>query len=93
MITFTFVQARWIILDKLPNTRLGRLRHCSSVSTLMEFIDDFDEEKEEMFFDRHPGAFTPVLNFYRLFICLVLKDNPWQCIYFISCLGRICSIR
>ena len=56
----------WRTLERMPHSRLGRLRRCAadgdSLSTL---CDDFDPTTMEFFFDRHPRAFSSVLNFYR----------------------------
>ncbi len=44
------------VLKKIPATRMSRLTHA---------LANYDAEKNEYYFDRHPGVFSQILNYYR----------------------------
>jgi len=45
----------WATLDRMPRTRLGRLRQALLEDNILDYCDDFDRAAMEIFFDRHPG--------------------------------------
>lgn len=57
---FSFLHSRYetykATLKKIPATRLSRLT---------EALANYDPVLNEYFFDRHPGVFAQILNYYR----------------------------
>ncbi|CAI2732353.1 unnamed protein product [Schistosoma spindalis] len=55
----------WHIVDRYPNTRLGKLHHATNLEELLNLCDDYDPINKEYYFDRNPTVFSTILNFYR----------------------------
>ncbi|XP_020512695.1 potassium voltage-gated channel subfamily G member 4 [Labrus bergylta] len=53
----------WSTLEQFPQSRLGRLRFCTTPEEIARLCDDYDETCQEFFFDRNPTAFRVILNF------------------------------
>ena len=55
----------WKTLEKLPSSRLGKLRFAATLSDLEKLCDDYDVKSNEIYFDRHSSSFATILNYYR----------------------------
>lgn len=64
----------WSTLERIPNTRLGKLRRCVTHASIMALCDDYDIVNNEYYFDRHPTAFSTVIDFYRTGKLHILDD-------------------
>lgn len=58
-------EALWKTFERLPKSRLGKLRYSTSISEISQLCDDYDSDENEFFFDRNPRSFSSVINFYR----------------------------
>lgn len=58
-------QVMWATLQRVPHSRLGRLRQATTHEAILQLCDDYDLTENMYFFDRHPRSFGVVLNFYR----------------------------
>lgn len=73
-------------LKKIPATRLSRLT---------EALANYDKILNEYFFDRHPGVFSQILNYYRtgkLHVnSLIVNKNLFVLTFFIKYPTNVCG--
>ena len=67
-------QVLWVNLERLPNSRLGKLKSAKSDEELLKVCDDFNKENNEFYFDRQADSFISILNFYRTGKLHIIED-------------------
>ncbi|XP_015270407.1 PREDICTED: potassium voltage-gated channel subfamily G member 4, partial [Gekko japonicus] len=65
----------WSTLDEFPASRLSKLKFCSSYEEITQLCDDYDEDTQEFFFDRNPGAFGMILSFLAAGKLMLFRDT------------------
>ncbi|KAL8195004.1 UNVERIFIED_CONTAM: Potassium voltage-gated channel subfamily G member 4 [Gekko kuhli] len=65
----------WSTLDEFPASRLSKLKFCSSYEEIAQLCDDYDEDTQEFFFDRNPGAFGMILSFLAAGKLMLFRDT------------------
>ncbi|OCT79351.1 hypothetical protein XELAEV_18026163mg [Xenopus laevis] len=53
------------VIKDFPLRRVSRLHGCSSEQDVLEVCDDFDQERNEYFFDRHSEAFGFIMMYVK----------------------------
>ncbi|XP_067286182.1 potassium voltage-gated channel subfamily G member 3 isoform X2 [Pseudorasbora parva] len=53
------------VIKDFPLRRVSRLHSCSSEKEVLEVCDDYDQERNEFFFDRHSEAFVFIMLYVR----------------------------
>ena len=56
---------RWKTLEKIPNSRLGRLKNSKSIEDMLELCDEIDFDHNEIYFDRPAKSFSSIIDYYR----------------------------
>lgn len=65
----------WKTLEKVPSSRLGKIRYAESLQQIKDLCDDLNISSNEIFFDRHATSFNTIVNFYRTGKLHLLDDG------------------
>ena len=57
-------EVRWDKLERLPDTRLGKIRFATSLNEILKLCDEIDLEKNEIYFDTSNRSFECIINYY-----------------------------
>jgi hypothetical protein len=55
---------KWSLINKLPNSRLGKILHAANFDELSNLCDEINIDKKELYFDRSPNFFSDISDFY-----------------------------
>nr|XP_019599298.1 PREDICTED: potassium voltage-gated channel subfamily G member 4 [Rhinolophus sinicus] len=64
----------WSTLDEFPLSRLSKLKFCQSLEEIAQLCDDYDQDRQEFFFDRSPSAFGMIVSFLAAGKLALLRD-------------------
>ncbi len=64
VIRFKKYEVKWERLEKLPNSRLGKIRYASSINEIQNLCDEVDVAKNELFFNRSSRSFETIIEYY-----------------------------
>lgn len=58
-------EVMWKTLERLPRSRLGRIRFASCFQEILNLCDEINLINNEIYFDRHASSFATILQFFR----------------------------
>jgi len=56
---------RWKTLERIPNSRLGRISISQSLDEILDLCDEVDYANNEIYFDKPAKSFSCIINYYR----------------------------
>jgi len=56
---------RWKTLERIPNSRLGKIRNAKTVEEILGLCDEIDFSLNEIYFDRPGKSFSSIIDYYR----------------------------
>ena len=59
------LKAMWSLLERRPLTRLGMLAKARNHQTIIQLVDSYSLDENEVYFDRDPLTFSIILDYYR----------------------------
>lgn len=56
---------KWCVIEKLPKSRLGKIRYAANMKELLSLCDEVNVEKKEIYFDRSSRTFDMIIDYYH----------------------------